>query len=315
MELEPALLINAIRTARENGFNVVGFSGGEPLMYSGLPQVLDAVRECGMVATVTSNGMLLNAKNVDRLKGRANLVAISIDGKPASHNKIRHHPKAFSKMKENLENLRNAEIPFGFIFTLTQHNLHELEWIAEFALEQGAKLLQVHPLEDIGRAKDEMKQQAPDALEAAYAFVEVARLQAMAGDAITFQIDVIDRNYLMENPERVFAEDIADSLDDIPFADIVSPLILEDDGRVNPIAYGFGRNWSFGNLHQQSLQKMMDDWRREKAVYFREMCKKVLESVAKEESEWPFFNWYSALEAEAEKAPAIYALSRSVAVN
>ena len=313
-ELEPGLLANAIRAAKENGFNVVGFSGGEPLMYKGLPQVLDAARDCGMVATLTSNGMLLNKKNVDMLKGRVNLIAISIDGKPASHNKIRHHPRAFSKMKENLENLREAQIPFGFIFTLTQHNLHELEWIAEFAIEQGAGLLQIHPLEDIGRARDEMKQQAPDDLEAAYAFVEVARLQAMAGDKITFQIDVIDRDYLKKNPDRVFAEAVNDRFDDGPFAEIVSPMIIEDDGRVSPIAYGFARQWEFGNLHEKPLQKMLDDWRGEKAPLFRKMCRNVLQDVVKEKREWPFFNWYSALEAEAEKIGAVYPLTRSVSV-
>ncbi len=311
-ELDPALLINAIRTAKENGFNVAGFSGGEPLVYKSLPRVLDAARECGMVTTVTSNGMLLTKSNVNKLKGRANLVAISIDGRPESHNKIRQHPKAFSKMNENLENLRNAEIPFGFIFTLTQHNLDELEWIAEFALAQGARLLQIHPLENIGRARKEMKKQVPDDLETAYAFAEVARLQALAGDALTFQIDIIDRDYLRENPDRVFAEKMTGSLENIPFADIVSPLIIEEDGRVNPIAYGFAPQWSFGNLYDDPLQKMMDDWRAEKAVHFRNMCQKLLKGVAKEKTEWPFFNWYSALEAEAAKVFAVHPLRRAV---
>jgi len=33
----------------------------------------------------------------------------------------------------------------GFIFTLTFHNVHELEWVAQFAVEQGAKLLNSIP--------------------------------------------------------------------------------------------------------------------------------------------------------------------------
>lgn len=310
-ELDPALLVSAIKTAKANGYNVVGFSGGEPLMYKGLPAVLDAVCESGMVATVTSNGMLLTKKMVGELKGKANLIAISIDGKPASHNKIRRNSKAFSKMKENLENLREAQIPFGFIFTLTQHNLHELEWITGFALEQGAGLLQVHPLEDTGRAREEMQRQVPDQLEEAYAFVEVARLQALTGDRLTFQIDVIDRDYLKKNPERVFAEKINGTFGDLPFAEIVSPLIIEDDGTVTPITFGFARPWSFGNLHQVSLQQMFDAWRQEKALPFREMCRRVHRKISTEKTKWPFFNWYNALEAEAGKAPAFHSLSRT----
>ncbi len=216
------------------------------------------------------------------------MIAISIDGIPESHNQIRQHPQAFSKMYKNLENLRNAEIPFGFIFTLTQHNLGELEWVTEFALAQGAGLLQVHPLEDICRAQEEMKMQVPDALESAYAYAEVARLQVLAGDDLTFQIDIIDRDYLRENPERVFAEEITGTFDDVPFADIVSPLIIEDDGRVNPIAYGFAPQWSFGNLHEEPLQEMLDSWRREKAPHFRNMCRKVHQTISAEKTEWPF---------------------------
>jgi len=311
-ELNSALLINAINTARDNGFNVVGFSGGEPLVYKDLTKVLDAARERKMVTTVTTNGMMLTKRNVSRLKGRANLIAISIDGRPESHNRIRNHPQAFSKMSKNLENLRDAEIPFGFIFTLTQHNLDELEWITEFAIEEGARLLQVHPLENVGRAREEMKRQVPDELESAYAFAEVARLQALAEDRLIFQLDIIDRDVLRESPERVFAEEITGSFDDIPFADIVSPLIIEDNGRVCPIAYGFAPQWSFGNLHTESLQKMMDVWRQEKALHFRNMCRKVQQTITAENTEWPFINWYSALEAEAAKLFTGYRINRAV---
>lgn len=274
-ELDVALLTNAITTAQKNGFNVVGFSGGEPLIYKGLTKLLSAAHDCGMYTTVTTNGMLLTRSKVNSLKGQADLIAISIDGKPDSHNKIRNDPRAFSKMKNNLAYLQDAGISFGFIFTLTQHNLDELEWVVGFALEHKARLLQIHPLEDTGRAMEEMRGQAPDELESAYAFAEVARLRAAAGEYINFQLDLIDRDYVKENPHRVFADEITEELDELPFADIVSPLVIEDDGRVSPIAYGFSSQWGFGNLHQHSLQNLLDNWRREKALPFREMCRKL----------------------------------------
>lgn len=314
-ELDVGLLADAIVTAQQNGFNVLGFSGGEPLVYKGLPKLLDTAKTSGMFTTVTTNGMLLTRNNVNKLKGRADLIAISIDGRPDSHNRIRNHPRAFSKMKSNLENLQNADIPFGFIFTLTLHNLDELEWIAGFALEQGARLLQVHPLENTGRARDEMSGQEPDELEAAYAFVEVMRLRALAGDQMKFQLDLIDRDYLRKNPERVFAETLTDSFDNMPFAEIVSPLVIEDDGRVSPIAYGFAGQWAFGNLHHSSLQKMMDVWRLEKAPHFRDLCRKLHRKISTQKMEWPFFNWYAALEAEADKVFAVHPLTRSVSIN
>ena len=53
------VLTGALSDAAADGFNVAGFSGGEPLMYEGLPALLAHARDCGMATTVTSNGMLV----------------------------------------------------------------------------------------------------------------------------------------------------------------------------------------------------------------------------------------------------------------
>lgn len=154
--LSAELLSDAITDARAEGFSSVSFSGGEPIMYGSLPDLLDHAKSLGMRTGVTSNGMLLDARQLDRLKGRADLLAISLDGVPASHDKVRANTRAFETMAKRLEGVRKVGIPFGFIFTLTQYNLHEIDWIASFALQEGAKLLQIHPLEETGRAGQEL---------------------------------------------------------------------------------------------------------------------------------------------------------------
>jgi MoaA/NifB/PqqE/SkfB family radical SAM enzyme len=52
---------------------------------------------------------------------------------------MRASPHAFAQMASRLKGLRSSGIPFGFIFTLTQQNVHELQWVADFAAEQGAR--------------------------------------------------------------------------------------------------------------------------------------------------------------------------------
>jgi hypothetical protein len=59
---------------------------------------------------------------------------------------------AFAAMRRRLPLLRASEIPFVFIFTLTRNNLHELTGAARFAIDEGDVSLQVHPLEEVGRA-------------------------------------------------------------------------------------------------------------------------------------------------------------------
>jgi MoaA/NifB/PqqE/SkfB family radical SAM enzyme len=148
-----------------------------------------------MLTAVTTNGILLDGKRLEMLAGAADLVAISLDGVPESHNRMRASERAFEQMSSRLEGLRQSQIPFGFIFTLTQHNLHELEWVAAFALEQGASLLQIHPLEMSGRACDLLQGKRPDGIEATIAFLEAARIQGMVGDRMYVQLDLVNRWY------------------------------------------------------------------------------------------------------------------------
>jgi len=152
-EVAASVLLAALTDAGQAGYGVASFSGGEPLLYKQLPALLHHAHDCGMITTVTTNGMLLDERKLETLQGAADLIAISLDGKPKSHNIMRASKQAFAGMLARLEGLRASEIPFGFIFTLTQYNLDELDWVASFALEQGARLLQIHPLEEVGRAR------------------------------------------------------------------------------------------------------------------------------------------------------------------
>ncbi|MBC8063659.1 MAG: radical SAM protein, partial [Chlorobia bacterium] len=150
-ELSAPLLEEAITQAFAEGYNDLAFSGGEPVLYGELRRLMEHGKSLGMVTNLTSNGMLLNGDRLAQLDGVTDLLAISLDGVPESHNKMRNSPNAFERMSANLEGVRKMGIPFGFIFTLTMTNLHELKWVTDFAIEQGASLLQIHPLEEVGR--------------------------------------------------------------------------------------------------------------------------------------------------------------------
>jgi MoaA/NifB/PqqE/SkfB family radical SAM enzyme len=195
-------------------------------------------------------------------------------------------------MQDRLPLLREAGIAFGFIFTLTQFNCDELEWVADFAREQGAQLLQVHPLEVVGRAGESLGDAAPDDHELAVAFVEATRLQAEAGDGIVIHFDLLDRDFLAENPATFFATPRAADAASRSFAESVSPLILEADGTLVPLGHGFPRAFALGNLRNASFSDLIQDWRTTREVEFRRICEGIWEE-AQEPAEWPFINWYS----------------------
>jgi MoaA/NifB/PqqE/SkfB family radical SAM enzyme len=296
-ELDGDLLGQVLSDARAEGFTVAGFSGGEPLLYSRLGEVLRHARELGMITTVTSNGMLLDERRLKLLVGAVDLLAISLDGVPASHNRMRASDRAFETMVGHLDALRQTGIRFGFIFTLTLHNLHELEWVVNFAIEQGAKLLQVHPLEEVGRARQALPGARPDTIEAAYAYLEVSRLQALVGDRLRIQLDLANRNALRTEPERVFAGELSSDYRGRPLAEVLSPVIVEADGTVVPIQHGFGRAYALGNVHDHTFRELAAQWLAEGYPAFRCLCQSVFQSET-QPAELPMFNWYEAITRE-----------------
>jgi MoaA/NifB/PqqE/SkfB family radical SAM enzyme len=293
-ELDLELLRGALTDARAEGYTVVGVSGGEPLLYRPLRELLGHARRNGMLTTVTTNGILLDERRIEMLRGAVDLLAISLDGTPASHNRMRASERAFGAMADRLEGVRKSGVPFGFIFTLTRHNVHELDWVARFALEQGARLLQIHPLEEVGRAGRALLGARPDEIECAYAYLEALRIQAMAGDRLFVQLDLLDRDALRAHPSRVLAGEAAVAERIPALSEIVSPLIIEADGVVVPIQHGFGRQYALGSLRQAPLRELAANWRRDRYGAFRHLSRRVFEEVTVP-TDLPFVNWYEAI--------------------
>lgn len=288
--LDSALLFDALDDAVAAGYNWTSISGGEPVMYPQLAALLKHAKVCGMQTAIASNGMLLDARRLDALAGVTDLIAISVDGVPESHNAIRGSTRAFEIMASRLESLREYKLNFGFIFTLTQHNLHELQWVVQFALEQGAKLVQVHPLDEVGYAQQQMKGASPDDIETAYAWLLGRRMQQMLEGKLSIQIDLISSEVLRANPTMVYAAP-ATAAAEARFADLVSPLIIEADGTVVPMQYGFPRAYALGNLKQARLESLMAAWRSQRQAAFYQLCGDAYASVT--QASKPFFlSWY-----------------------
>ena len=297
--LELDVVCDVLSDAAAEGYTVAGFSGGEPTMYRPLAHALAHAKASGLTTTVTSNGMLLTRRRLEELAGLVDVLAISLDGTPESHDRMRASDIAFERMASRLPDVRESGIPFGFIFTLTQRNVHELEWVAEFALEQGARLLQIHPLEIAGRAREELPGEHPDGIERTFAHLEATRIQEAVGGRMLVHLDVVDTRLLAGAPDRVFACD-AWSDPEAPLSEVVSPLVLETDGTLVPIEHGFPRAFALGNVHRTRLRELARRWQRERLADFRRVCRTAYDDLVDDE-ETPFANWYDAV---AERAAA-----------
>jgi MoaA/NifB/PqqE/SkfB family radical SAM enzyme len=290
-QLPSSTFERALTDARSEGFLVASFSGGEPMLYQPLPQLLRHAGNSGMRTTVTSNGMLLDERRLQSLVGVTDLLAISLDGIPESHNTMRGSPCAFDHMAANLPAVRASGIPFGFIFTLTQYNLNEASWTAEFASQQGAALFQIHPLEEVGRAAQALAGARPDDLESAYAYLEAERIRQQYEGSMIVQFDLIHATVLRDNPDRFFDDRDAQSR---PLADLVSPLVIEADGRVVPFGYGFADRYALGSLKDATLGELTAAWRTSGYRDLQVVCRTAFEDAARQR-DLPILNWWEKL--------------------
>jgi MoaA/NifB/PqqE/SkfB family radical SAM enzyme len=302
-QLDAALLEGAISHAGAEGFTVLGVSGGEPLLYRALTTLLDRAHTVGMLTTVTSNGMFLDPRRLDRLHDRVDLLAISLDGTRESHDRMRAAEGAFDSMVSRLEGVRASGIPFGFIFTLTRENAHELEWVARFALEQGARLLQIHPLEQLGRARQGNAGTEPDRTTASRAYVEAKRIEHTVGNRLHVQLDLVHTGAYRNDTEALLTEGTASDPVSLPLASLVSPLVVEADGMVVPIEYGFSRRYALGSLFEAPLSGLAQQWKRYTYPAFRDLyCGAVADVTAPNAP--PFANLYDVIATRAAGGPA-----------
>jgi len=252
-ELALSLLLPCVEDAARLGYTQLAVSGGEPLLYRGLAKLLAHARSVGMKTTMTTNGMLATYHRFGPIAPLVDVLAVSIDGRPGEHDRIRGKAGAFDRTVENLEVLRDTGVAFGFIFTLTQHNVDSLEFVVRLAAEQGAKSVQVHPLTLHGRAAARMPDSHPDSIELVAALCEAARL---AGEVdVAMHVDALTREQVLAYRDRLVPSQPVREL-----AEVAPILVVEADSTVVPLTHEVSRHLALGRLDEAPLPLLAREW-------------------------------------------------------
>jgi len=289
--LDVDLICAAFSDAAEMGYQVTALSGGAPFVYRELDVVLAHAKQCGMRTTVTTNGTLLDTKRLNSLEHYVDVMAISLDGPPDMHNEVRQSAQAFDRLLRGVDHVRTSGIPFGFIHTLTRQSWGHLLWIADFAAQQGASLLQLHPLELSGRAEKLMQEDSPDDDILARTYLITLVLADKYRSSMSIQLDVFRKDDLMEHPELIYASSLDAGVTEMKPADLLGLIVVEADGTVVPISYGFAKDYAICNLRHQRLSEAWSSYRQHGYLVFRKLCQDIFKEIAVP-SELPFFNWH-----------------------
>jgi Fe-coproporphyrin III synthase len=246
--------------AKGQGFNVVSMSGGEPFLYPGLGELLQATHTMGYKNSVATNAMLLAAEGKRQWLDYIDIIAISVDGPPEVHDAIRQQKGAFEKMLKGLEAVKAVKENFGFIHTITNRTEEYLLWLVNFALEHEAKLLQLHPLELSGRAALEMSHMLPsqEALEKIY--LACFLLKEDVGEKLFLQLDSFHHDFITGFPELIYAGKQKAVSDIKNLSACFREIVITETGDILPIGYGMHPSHKIGNIFHDDYEVMLDTY-------------------------------------------------------
>lgn len=137
---------------------LINVTGGEPLVRKDLCDVMEyATNELGFHWGMTTNGILLNNENIQKLKeARMETISISIDGLEKAHDTFRGVEGSYKKIIDNIRELRKANYLEVLQVTTVFHkgNIGELEELYEVMLELELDSWRLMAMDPIGRANE-----------------------------------------------------------------------------------------------------------------------------------------------------------------
>lgn len=148
---EAKKLINEIKYA---GFNIMIFSGGEPLMREDILELIRYAEYVGLKPVLGSNGTMLTEKLAYELKNAGiKVIGISLDSMNAEkHDTLREYDGAWKKGIKGMDICRTVGIPFQIHTTVMNWNYYEIGDIYNFAVKKNAAAYHLFFLIPTGRA-------------------------------------------------------------------------------------------------------------------------------------------------------------------
>lgn len=154
-------------------YPILRLTGGNALMRPDIFHLIKYSKEKGITTTIApSTTPLLNRENIMKLKEvGCDTVAMSIDGATAErHDTFRGVPGTFHQLVEATKIMKEIDLPFRLLTTVSKFNVRELPEIMMLANELGAIGWYLYMLIPTGRAREEYEI-SPEGFEDVFNFV------------------------------------------------------------------------------------------------------------------------------------------------
>ena len=128
--------IALLRDLKGLGIKSIDFTGGEPLLYEGLPELIREAGRMGFVTALTNNG-LLYPRYAEALRGSVTFLNFSVDSpRPDEHDRIRGIP-CFDKVVSSIKLATSLGERVLIKHTVTDENYEDLPGMVDLARRLG----------------------------------------------------------------------------------------------------------------------------------------------------------------------------------
>ncbi|WP_456456702.1 radical SAM protein [Nitratifractor sp.] len=155
--LSTEFILDSIPELLKAGIRFVIFSGGEPLIRKDIFEIAEAMREAGIVTYLSTNGLYVNGKNVDRIIETFNYIGISIDGIEEVHDEFRGLEGAYRRSLDAIALIQQHGGNAGIRFTITEETKGSFYDIFDLAEEIGVDKIYISHLVYSGRGLENLK--------------------------------------------------------------------------------------------------------------------------------------------------------------
>ncbi|MFA3919095.1 radical SAM protein [Ruegeria hyattellae] len=241
-ELSVDDILRATYRLRAFGYVWASLSGGEPTLHSEFAELCKGLSRQGYKVSVITNGW--NIKNLlhSVAESAVDFCAVSFDGPEELHDKIRGRKGAFRAAMAGLSALKRRRLTVGAIISATRLSMPNLPTLTEKLAAAGASRIQFHPIAAVGRAKETAwsgLNELDD--EALVRLIMMTRALEYAWPHVTFQCDATVSSNI----------DFKQQLE--ATGQLITPLVLSEQGDLLPYAYGIHRKFRLGTIHQSTI--------------------------------------------------------------
>ncbi|MEO9967984.1 MAG: radical SAM protein [Reichenbachiella sp.] len=259
--LDVGLVLQAMSDAVDLGYTTLSVSGGEPMLYPDLQEILLEAKALGMSTSVITNGSFPESAYA-KLEGLVDVIGVSLDGNKDLHNRIRQNITAFDKVDRFLDFSSKYFSATGIAYSLSDPSWEDLPEMLDYADSKKVTLFQVQPIESFGRARDKGCVALASAnLKRAFIFVNTVRCEY----PFSIQMNVFDKASAIQTLVRTDTTE--------PAADCIDLLVMDEKGRILPYNYGFDERWMVADLRKISLKEGWERFRLDKLPAFGSWCK------------------------------------------